>query len=575
MSRLPDSPLISLEYKLTELPSIKPEESKSVVIVGTAWGDEGKGKEVDRYVDLADLIVRYNGGGNAGHTLVINGDKYILHVIPSGIMNLEADILLGDGVVVSPNEIITELDELHGKTVTVDGVTKPLDLENRLYVSENTDIITPLHLEEDVSHEVSGNGVGSTRNGIRPAYEDRAGRRAVTYGDIIHRPEVAQEMLEKQVRHWRYGKKSRVGDKRVTREARKIFKDLEKQVNELLRRGIQFVDGSKKIDLARDDNKNIIYEGAQGTFLDVKHGTYRYVTSSHPIAGGACTGAGVGPGTLDDIVGIVKLTMTRVGDGPFPSELVNENLQKKELMDYLCENEGISIEDFNQLETADQRRIRKHWASEYSLSSDYQFIVDNMIEVATNLEYDGVTGRILSILHETQDRLSSANNEQEFFLQDAYNHILGMATMVKAQEYGATTGRPRRTGWLDIASLRHAVRVNGLTGLALTKLDCLGDFEEVKILTHYTVDGEVHKEIPLYQLDKAVAHYETLAGWDSKEVEKARTFEELPENARKYVTRIAELTGVRIYSIGVGPGREQTIELHNPFTGEGIYMEVA
>jgi adenylosuccinate synthase len=524
------------DASLLEQAVMRPRQSRSVIVMGAQWGDEGKGSEIDLLTEYVDAVVRYNGGANAGHTIVVDGKQTILHVLPSGIMNPKAKIILTDGVAVQPKDILSERASL----------PDDVSLEDRLFIASNANIVTPMHIHEDIRHEKAGKGVGSTRNGMRPCYEDRAGRRAVTFGDVLRNPEVAKSRIQMQMDHWNYTEKT----------AEEVYETLRKDVNKLAE---CITDTGRLIDEERRAGKNIMYEAGQGTLLDVYHGTYRNVTSSHTISGGACTSAGAGPTTIDEVVGVAKLVMTRVGDGPFPSELVGEQRQKDEFMEFVLRSEKISMEDFEALEPPKQNATRKRWAKEFKLPEDYQYVVDHMKDVESLLAGKFIAKNIgdkLNTILGTEDR------------EGEYNHILGMYFMKEAGEFGATTGRPRRTGWFDAAALRYAKRINGFTAVALTKLDCLGDLPIVKMVVGYELGKERFDELPMEHIEDQNLKpiYETFAGWSKSEVENARSFADLPENAKIYLTRVAEIAEVGICSIGVGPDREQTIELYNPIT---------
>jgi len=427
----------------------------NVVCVGAQWGDEGKGKIVDHLSPRADLVVRYQGGPNAGHTLVVDGETTILHLIPSGILNEHTLNLIGAGVVVDPEVLLRELEKLEQRGFSI--------TRDRLRISDRAHLILPVHrMIDQVREESRGKPIGTTGRGIGPAYEDRAARTGLRVCDLFE-PAVLEARLEAALRernallelHYKWPPVD--------------VKTLAKSVLEWAKRLAPFVDDvGVTIDEALRDGRSVLLEGAQGTLLDIDHGTYPYVTSSNTLAGGACAGAGIGPTRIDAVLGISKAYTTRVGGGPFPTE--------------------------------DKGPAGEHM------------------------------------------------------------HSIG-------REVGATTGRRRRCGWLDLVVLRHAVRVNGITSLAVLKLDVLTGLPEVKICTGYrTQDGRdvAHFPASLALLESCEPVYETLPGW-GESLEDARTLDDLPATARDYVLRIEQLLGVPADLVGVGPSRESTIERANPF----------
>ena len=514
----------------------KPRVSRSVVVLGTQWGDEGKGSEIDLLTNYVDNVVRYNGGANAGHTIVVDGREIILHVLPSGVLNPNANIILADGVAVQPKDILSEKASL----------PNDVDLEGRLFIAENANIVTPMHIKDDIDRENAGKGVGSTRNGIRPCYVDRVDRMAVTFGDVLRRPETAKERIQMQIDKYGYTEQT----------ADEVYDALKADVDKLAE---CIINTSRMINEELEAGRNVLFEAGQGTLLDVYHGSYRNVTSSIPTAGGALVGAGVGPEAIDEVIGVAKLVMTRVGNGPFPSELVDEQKQKDDYMKFVLGKAKLTQEEFDELEPAEQNAVRRKWCGKFKLPKNYQYVVDHMRDVE-----DLISGKFISkgVKKKLDDILGTEDRET------AYNHIMGMYFMKEAGEFGATTGRPRRTGWLDAAELRYAKRINGLTGLAVTKLDCLGDLALVKMVVGYKLGDQEFNELPIEHIEDRNLKpiYETFEGWSAEEVKKARTFEQLPVNAQKYLARVAEVAGVGICSIGVGPDREQTIELYNPIT---------
>jgi len=425
----------------------------NVVIVGAQWGDEGKGKVVDLYTEFADLVVRFGGGANAGHTLVVDGQKLVTHLIPSGVLRGRGKrCVLGDGMVIDPKTLLEEMAELRAKGLLTD--------ERDLVISSQAHVILPMHREIDRLRELGSSAIGTTKRGIGPAYEAKMARRGVRMADLLDGARL-RALLEQNEEETSAYIKARGGAVRGLEETHAEYLGY----GELLKR--HFADASRLIYDEMKRGKHVLFEGAQGALLDVDRGTYPYVTSSSTVAGGACTGAGVGPTSITAVIGIAKAYATRVGGGPFPTELTDA----------------------------------------------------------------------------LGDRLREAGGE-----------------------YGATTGRPRRCGWLDVAALRLAVRWNGLSGLALTKLDVLRGMDRIRICVGYTVDGQERDELPTDpgEIGRAQPVYEELDGWDAPTSE-VRDREALPPAARKYVSRIEALTGVDASLISVGPGRAETIVLKNPF----------
>ncbi len=426
----------------------------NTVIVGTQWGDEGKGKIVDLLARYADLVVRFQGGNNAGHTMVVNGEQFISHLVPSGILQGKT-CCIGNGLVVDPEVLLEEIESLTAKGVDVS--------PEKLMISERAQVIMPYHKQVDLARErMKGNDrIGTTGRGIGPAYEDKANRQGIRFVDLID-PEIFTNQV-KTVLHDKnfylknYLSSDPMDEKSIIDSYIVYAQKLAPYVNNI----------SIKIDKAIKTKQQVLFEGAQGTHLDIDHGTYPFVTSSNTVAGNACCGAGIGPKKIDEVLGIVKAYTTRVGAGPFPTELFDE----------------------------------------------------------------------------------TGNQIQE-----------------KGAEFGATTGRRRRCGWLDTVILRNAARLNGLTGLCITKLDVLGDLKTLNICTGYECDGKKIDYFPasLKVLEKCKAIYETFPGW-SEDISGIRDFESLPQNARIYLNRIEDLTETPITLISVGPGREQTIVLRNPF----------
>jgi adenylosuccinate synthase len=410
---------------------------------------------VDLLAEHADIVVRFQGGNNAGHTMVVDGEQFISHLVPSGILQ-GRNCLIGNGMVVDPAVLVEEIDYLIRKGVRVD--------ETTLKISDRAQMIMPYHKSIDHGRErMKGDKkIGTTGRGIGPAYEDKATRRGIRFVDLLD-PEVFKEkvetiMVEKNFYLEKFLGAEPLDPETVIAEYRRYAERLAPLVTNV----------SVVIDQGVRRGEQVLFEGAQGTHLDIDHGTYPYVTSSNTVSGNACCGAGVGPTAISDVYGIVKAYTTRVGEGPFPSEL-----------------------------------------------------------------FDAV----------------------------------GDAIQKKGAEFGATTGRKRRCGWLDLVILRNAVRLNGLTGLAITKLDVLGGLDEIKICTAYRHEDELFQEFPasLKVLAACEPVYEVLPGW-TEDISGIRRFEELPENARNYLRRIEALIETPIRIVSVGPGRNETIVLENPFT---------
>lgn len=425
----------------------------NIVIVGTQWGDEGKGKIVDLLAEFADLVVRFQGGNNAGHTMVVAGEQFISHLVPSGILQKKTCII-GNGVVVDPAVLVGELDNLSNRGVDVG--------PDRLKISEKAHVIMPYHQRLDHAREkMKGDKkIGTTGRGIGPCYEDKASRRGIRFAELID-PEVFTEMVTSVLKE-----KNFYLEQFFATEALDPQSIIDQYQGYAKRLAPHVTNISVLIYNAIKQGKQVLFEGAQGTHLDIDHGTYPFVTSSNTVAGNACCGAGIGPKEINAVIGIVKAYTTRVGRGPFPTELFDE----------------------------------------------------------------------------TGDKLQK-----------------------KGAEFGATTGRRRRCGWLDIVLLRNSIRLNSLTGLVITKLDVLDGLPSLEICTGYEYDGRIIRDFPanLKVLDACKPVYETLPGW-TEDITQIRRFEDLPKNAKAYLTRIEELTETPIQIISVGPGREETIVLKNP-----------
>ncbi len=435
----------------------------NVAIVGAQWGDEGKGKVVDLYGAKADLIVRYQGGNNAGHTLVVNGKKTVLHLIPSGILHPGKLCLIGNGVVFDPKVFFEEVDELQEA-----GVFEK-DAYLRVQVSARAHVILPYHRELDRLREEQaspGGKIGTTVRGIGPCYEDKIARRGIQVCDLLQ-PEALRKKLSRAIEEkntlFQYHFKAPVIE-------------LEPLLAEFLKIGERlkpFIHDTRMIiTSALQANRPILFEGAQGTLLDIDHGTYPYVTSSNTVSGGAMAGAGVGPQAVSQVIGITKAYTTRVGTGPFPTEI-----------------------EVTEPEIA--QRIRKVGA-----------------------------------------------------------------------EFGATTGRPRRVGWLDLVALKYAVELNGLTGIAFMKSDVLQDLECIRVCTSYQLDGNLSPHFPssLEDLERAKPHYEVLPGWGSFNTQGVKVLSDLPKELCDYMRFVEDYLRIPIVLMSIGPGREETLVLSDPFS---------
>lgn len=424
------------------------------IIVGMQWGDEGKGKTVDYLTKDAELVVRYQGGNNAGHTVVVNGQETVLHLIPCGILHPDCTCIIGNGTVIDPAVLIQELDDLAAANCEVKG---------RLHISEGAHVIMPYHKALDAAQENfrGENKIGTTNRGIGPAYADKADRFGIRFGDLID-SEIFESKLRDVLDYKNTILTNAFGQEAL--ELQKIIDDYTQYANRLREYAADTV---QMVYQAQQENKNIVFEGAQGAMLDIDHGTFPYVTSSTTMAGGVFSGAGIAPNSIDGVIGIVKAYTTRVGEGPLPTELLNN----------------------------------------------------------------------------TGEKLREAGHE-----------------------FGATTGRPRRCGWLDMVQLRRAVKICGITHLVLTKSDVLGIFDTIKICTAYDINGETTDEFPtrLAQLQTAVPICEEIPGWN-EDISSCESWESLPEKTRNYIERIETLAGVPVAIVSVGPGREQTIERVNPF----------
>ncbi|RJP96351.1 MAG: adenylosuccinate synthase [Desulfobacteraceae bacterium] len=427
----------------------------NIVIIGTQWGDEGKGKIVDLLAEHADCVVRFQGGNNAGHTMVVKGEQFISHLIPSGILQGKTCVI-GNGLVVDPEVLLEEIDYLNKKGIEVN--------PNCLKISEKAHLIMPYHKQIDMAREAAAGKnkeIGTTGRGIGPCYEDKATRCGIRFIDLLD-TEVFEEKVRDVCREKNFYLTQFFSQNAVDPEAIiAAYKDYQQRLAPFV------TDISVYINQGIKSGKQVLFEGAQGTHLDIDHGTYPFVTSSNTVSGNACSGAGVGPKQIDGIVGIVKAYTTRVGKGPFPTELFDE---------------------------------------------------------------------------------------------------IGDRIQATGAEFGATTGRRRRCGWLDTVILRNAVRLNSLTGLVVTKLDVLDGLESLNICNSYDYLGQRIDEFPadLKVLEQCTPVYETLPGW-SENISKIRDYKDLPQNTKNYLRRIEELTETKIDIVSVGPGREETIVLNNIF----------
>lgn len=418
-----------------------------VVVVGAQWGDEGKGKLVDVLAERADLVVRYQGGANAGHTVVTGESQFVLHQIPSGILHPGVTCIVGNGVVLDPETFFTELDEL---------ISRGLDTGGRLFVSDRAHLVLPYHKQLDTASEKSQK-IGTTGRGIGPAYEDKYGRRGIRVADLRDL-DAGLELVRDRVERANLLLELMGSTERA---------DIDQHVELLGRLAPRLLplaaDCGHLVDQALRRGRRVLLEGAQGALLDVDHGTYPFVTSSNTTAGGAATGVGIGPTAIDGVLGVVKAYTTRVGNGPLPTEVHGE----------------------------------------------------------------------------AGDRLREAG-----------------------AEFGATTGRPRRCGWFDANVVRYAVRINGLTGLAVTKLDVLDGMPEVSVGTGYRLDGELCEEIPgdVDRLARVEPVYEVLRGWNQP-TGSARRLADLPAEARAYLDRLEDLAGAPLRYVSVGTRRDQIIEV--------------
>jgi len=429
--------------------------ANNVVVLGTQWGDEGKGKIVDLLTEHATHAVRYQGGHNAGHTLVIDGEKTVLHLIPSGIMRDNVECVIGNGVVLSLEALFKEIESLESAGVSV---------RDRIKISDASVLIMPYHIAVDQAREraLNKDAIGTTGRGIGPAYEDKAARRAIRVADMFQ-PEVLQSKLTAALEFHNFMLKNLYNTEVV--DADQTYQQCLQYAEQLKS---MVIDCAETLAAVQGNGAKLLLEGAQGTLLDVDHGTYPFVTSSNTTAGAAATGCGIGPRSIEYVLGITKAYTTRVGAGPFPTELEDEAGQ-----------------------------------------------------------YMGERGH----------------------------------------EFGATTGRKRRCGWFDAVAVKRACALSSVSGLCITKLDVLDGLEEIKICVGYELDGEQITYLPTGAelFSRCVPVYESCPGW-SEQTEGATDWNQLPENAKKYIGRLAELTDTPVHIVSTGPDRVQTIVLENPFS---------
>ncbi len=421
----------------------------SQVVVGTQWGDEGKGKIVDVLAEKADMIVRFQGGDNAGHTVIVNGKKYVLHLLPSGVLHKDAVCVIGPGVVCNPFVLLEEMDTLEKGGLTCDHIV----------ISDRAQILMPYHRYQDKLEEESANHkIGTTQKGIGPCYSDKYARRGIRYHELLDFESFKvrlKEVLDFKNKLFTnvYGANPLDYDT-IVKDFEKIYDRIVPMIKET----------THMVNEALDQNKNVLFEGAQAMMLDINYGTYPYVTSSSPTSAGVATGAGVAVNRLQTIIGVVKAYSTRVGEGPFVTELLDS--------------------------------------------------------IGENLRAVGA-------------------------------------------EYGATTGRPRRCGWLDLLVVKHACTMNGLTDIVLTKIDVLTGIDTLKVCVGYDVDGTIYDYVPSDQavVAKAKPVYKEFAGW-TEDISKMTSYDSLPQNCKDYVSFIEQFTGVRVSMISVGPDRVNNIYIH-------------
>ena len=427
---------------------------KNIVVVGSQWGDEGKGKIVDWLSEQADVIIRFQGGHNAGHTLVIDGTTYKLRLLPSGIVRKNKISMIGNGVVIDPWALLDEIEEIREKGIKI-------DIDN-LIISESANLILPFHKEMDeIREDAAGKGkIGTTRRGIGPAYEDKVGRRSIRVMDLRSEKNLDQRLVAVLSHH----NAIRKGLGKKIFEKEKLKKDLLKIAPQILKFSLPVW---RKIDEFKRQKKKILFEGAQGILLDVDHGTYPFVTSSNTVASSAATGTGCGPNSINYVLGITKAYTTRVGEGPFPTELQND-----------------------------------------------------------------------------------------------IGELLGK----KGKEFGTVTSRKRRCGWFDGVLVRQSIKISGINGIALTKLDVLDELDEIKMCIQYELDGKKIDYLPATLEDqlKIKPVYKTFSGWKTS-TKGIKNIKALPENAKNYINAVEKFIETKISSISTSPEREDTILIENPF----------
>ncbi len=424
----------------------------NIVIVGAQWGDEGKGKIVDLLTQYADMVVRFQGGNNAGHTVYLKKEKFVFHIIPSGILYDNKKCVIGNGVVIDPGTLIEEITGLQKRGYLKD--------DSQLMISEEAHLIFPYHRRIDVARERVFK-IGTTGRGIGPAYEDKAARSGIRMGDLVDENIFKKKLEANLVQKNMY--------------LVQVLKEEGFEFGKIYEEFVQFRDqlgkyvGNTALAIHEEiqKGKHVLFEGAQGALLDLDHGTYPYVTASNTVAANACVGSGIGPTMIDSVMGIAKAYTTRVGEGPFPTEL---------------------------------------------------------------------------------------------------HDALGEKIRQKGEEFGATTGRPRRCGWFDAVVLNHSIRINGIQGITITKLDVLNDLDKIKVCVGYHLKGKVIHHVPsnVETLNSAEPVYEELDGWKT-EIKGARTLADLPLNAQRYLRRIEELIGTKIVMVSVGSERNETLGVKNPF----------
>ncbi|MCB9085917.1 MAG: adenylosuccinate synthase [Bdellovibrionaceae bacterium] len=421
-----------------------------IIVVGSQWGDEGKGKVVDVFSAEADFVVRYQGGANAGHTLIVDGQKTVLHLVPSGVLHTKTKCIIASGVVLDVATLWEEICALKANGLLQDS--------SQLMISDSATVLMTYHRQLDAAREVAAGHekIGTTGKGIGPAYEDRAGRKALLFGDLFQ-PDTLKAKLETALKEKNFLLEKFYGVAPINLD------DLIAEISQLAKElePYRCRDTSLVIHKALKSGKKVLFEGAQGTLLDLHHGTYPFVTSSSTLAGSACVGSGIGPGLVSKVVGITKGYTTRVGSGPFPTE---------------CDDE------------------------------------------------------------------------------------VGERMREKGREFGATTGRKRRCGWLDLVALRYAIRINGITNIALMKIDVLSGFDKIQVCTAYELDGEKITEFPVTPGDLARCNpiYEELSGW-KEEITAVKFMRDLPRNAQAYVDFITNELATPIDVVSIGPGRDQTL----------------